>query len=142
MEKLSSGNISQLEANEKNSKSSRAFEINIFEEGKEEFENVENVSSKNNFSNSNSNDLIETDILSGTKSLEKAKNKVSNYLLNRNRENDKQILSKDAEDSVIEKKSGKIDKEKLEALQFMCGIMDECTHLKNFSVPVSITELN
>ncbi|XP_003703357.2 protein ABHD18 isoform X1 [Megachile rotundata] len=27
-----------------------------------------------------------------------------------------------------------------EALQFMCGIMDECTHLKNFEVPVD-TEL-
>ncbi|KAK9308402.1 hypothetical protein QLX08_001579 [Tetragonisca angustula] len=27
-----------------------------------------------------------------------------------------------------------------EALQFMCGIMDECTHLKNFDVPVD-TEL-
>lgn len=27
-----------------------------------------------------------------------------------------------------------------EALQFMCGIMDECTHLKNFEVPID-TEL-
>lgn len=27
-----------------------------------------------------------------------------------------------------------------EALQFMCGIMDECTHLKNFEIPVD-TEL-
>lgn len=30
----------------------------------------------------------------------------------------------------------KDQQEKQEALQFMCGIMDECTHLKNFSVPV------
>lgn len=65
---------------------------------------------------------------SGNK-IEKAKNRVSN-LIRRAKSN---IISPEKETDPL---NNKADNEKLEALQFMCGIMDECTHLKNFSVPV------
>lgn len=60
---------------------------------------------------------------------EKAKSKVSSYLLGRHR------VSDDSS-KIAHGKNGRTEREKQEALQFMCGIMDECTHLKNFSLPV------
>lgn len=50
------------------------------------------------------------------------------------------ILPKSSTDNSITKQTEKIDITKTkwwerEALQFMRGMMDECTHLKNFSVP-------
>lgn len=30
------------------------------------------------------------------------------------------------------------EQQRIQASRFMCGIMDECTHLANFSVPVSL----
>lgn len=49
--------------------------------------------------------------------------------------------SNDESTSASSKKDSRTDPDnKLQALQFMCGMMDECTHLSNFSVPVD-TEL-
>lgn len=90
--------------------------------------------SKGNDSNSNSPpalDYISELRKSSMKKLVKSKMKVSNYFVRKNTEF-KQKTESDTKDL-------RSDREK-QALEFMCGIMDECTHLTNFSVPVSFSK--
>lgn len=44
--------------------------------------------------------------------------------------------SKSSEEKELQKKIAKMVKKPKNAVHFMRGIMDECTHLKNFSVPI------
>ncbi|XP_046394234.1 protein ABHD18 isoform X2 [Ischnura elegans] len=46
------------------------------------------------------------------------------------------LLRRNGKSAAAQSPPAKDDSEKKEALQFMRGIMDECTHLKNFDVPV------
>ena len=140
-------------------KLSTSTEINEFEGSEKGNKNyISNFSTLDfNRSNINSNEeykikkdlknLFTVEGLTGkivNESLEKTKNKLLEYSFLKNKENEKELLTKDNEKELLTKENShlfedgknKIDKEKLEALQFMCGIMDECTHLKNFSIPV------
>lgn len=51
-------------------------------------------------------------------------------------ESKSKLLRRNRESSAAQKKVTVDDTARKEALQFMRGIMDECTHLKNFDVPV------
>jgi len=43
----------------------------------------------------------------------------------------------DVPEKPLSQNEGEREKQRQQASRFMCGIMDECTHLSNFSVPVS-----
>ncbi|XP_076748971.1 protein ABHD18 isoform X2 [Xylocopa sonorina] len=70
-----------------------------------------------------------------------------NELKEKSDDGDKEVRTITASETVINNKEfpkhplfSDCNWREREALQFMCGIMDECTHLKNFEVPVD-TEL-
>ncbi|KAL0273419.1 UNVERIFIED_CONTAM: hypothetical protein PYX00_006083 [Menopon gallinae] len=102
---------------------------NVAKKDKTAEENANNESKSNDKAKNSgpSLDFISELGMNSIKKLAKSKMKMTNYWKNgdvkqKNDEND----TKDAKSRMKEK----------QALQFMCGIMDECTHLTNFSVPV------
>jgi len=90
---------------------------------------------------SESTDLLQRLELAQNKPIEN-KQKLSNYFSwgpfkREEGDSSKKVEPKSKKEKKVDERT---DKQKFEAQQFMCGIMDECTHLSNFSVPTD-TEL-